>query len=281
MIKHTIKYSRNFISLNEIIRDLTEIPDVATCLDLRCYSFLERFDLDFIFRSMPKHITQFHLVKMQLGNKPENLSSLFTSLAQAQNITSLSLMGNMLFLKGSQELANSFSTIPTNIQSLNLELSGLEFYSIEKLTSILKALPDHIVELTMSCHEICFDDNELARTADDLRSIGEALPYLLQLNLINTQGCEISEDNHALQIIRSSMGHWSKNVAAFCYEAMNSDPKAPLLPKNLVFEVLSFLAEPPFELNSQVSIQNYFNQVALISGSTENESKPLPTVSHF
>lgn len=283
MTIHTIEYPRYTVCLDTIIADLAEIPDEATCLDLRCdllLGELDQKDFDLIFRCMPENITEFRLTDLQLGTRTESLSPLLVSLAHARNINTLNLMQNDLFLKEIPELSDSFSMIPTNIQTLNLELNDFGSCTIKEITALLKALPNHIVELTMSYREICFY-GKVPRTIEELRLIGEALPHLLQFNLINAEGCEISDNNAGIMTIRQSMGHWFKKVPAFCYAALNINPEAPLLPRSMIIEILSFLTEPPFELNLQVTTPNYFNQAVLLPDSTANESKSSCTVIHI
>jgi hypothetical protein len=158
------------------------------------------------FKALPAKLTALNLEGNDLGSTTGGtLAQAFQELPKS--LTSLNLSYTSLDNQIDGELGKVFQALPSNLTCLDLHGNDLNQFNSTELIAAFKSIQSTINIITLSNEDIATRSNE------ELARLGEALPYVKEIHLVDKDNHRIHQhEDEALDILNKYIGEKLKET---------------------------------------------------------------------
>ena len=169
------------LNQEQLIEAVSSLSDKLISLRLRNNKLDSSTGLAEALTKLPLGLNRLDLASNNLGNKPIDVLVNTLSLIP-KNIVFLDLSLNRFIKLSGENLSRMFANLSSGIIHLNIAYNDLEFKNTEVLIAAFRSFPPTMNELTLSSVDL------FERTDEELHAMGNALPYIATLNLVDDHG---------------------------------------------------------------------------------------------
>ncbi len=169
------------LNQKQLMEAVSSLSDKLISLSLRNNKLDSSTGLAEALEKLPLGLNQLDLASNNLGRKPiEILVNTVSSIPK--NIAFLDLSLNRFIELSGEHLSRMFANLSSGILHLNIAYNHFEFKNTEVLIAAFRSFPPTINELTLSSADL------FERTVEELHAMGNALPNIATLNLVDDYG---------------------------------------------------------------------------------------------